>query len=238
MKTPYNFTVLRYMHDIVTGEFVNIGVVLYAPKARFLSAACTPRYGRLSRMFCEVNGEHFKQVVRYIQVKLEEEGEKLISELPFDAMPKSVTEFTARVLPPDDSSLQFSPEGFGLTENPETALEQLYTRHVEKYYEKPERQSRSDEDVWKLFKKPLEEKRILGSLMPHQIIGNNYEYEFKYAWKNKLWRVQEPVSFDLMEASSITDKANAWLGRITSLVDGGEPFKLNILLGILRRMRN
>lgn len=231
MKTPYSFTVLRYIHDIVTGEFVNIGVVLYAPKARFLSAICTSRYGRLSRMFCEVNGEHFKQVVRYIQATLEEEGVRLISELPFDEMPKSVTEFVARVLPVDDSSLQFSPEGFGLTENPQVTLEQLYTRHVERYYEKPERQSRSDEDVWKLFKKPLEEKRILGNLMPHQIVGNNYEYEFKYCWKNELWRMHEPVSFDLMEASSITDKANAWLGRITSLVDGGESFKLNIMLG-------
>ncbi len=231
MKTSYSFTVLRYMHDIVTGEFVNIGVVLYAPQARFLSAACTSRYGRLSRMFCEVNGEHFKQVVRYIQAKLEEEGEKLISELPFDAMPKSVTEFTTRVLPLDDSSLQFSPEGFGLTENPQATLEQLYTRHIERYYEKAERQNKSNEDVWKLFKKPLEEKRILGNLIPHQIVGNNYEYEFKYSWKNELWRVHEPVSFDLMEAGSITDKANAWLGRITSLVDGGEPFKLNILLG-------
>jgi hypothetical protein len=41
----------------------------------------------------------------------------------------------------------------------------------------------------------------------------------------------QPVSFDLMEASSIADKANAWLGRITSLIDGGESFKLNLLLG-------
>lgn len=67
--------------------------------------------------------------------------------------------------------------------------------------------------------------------MPHQISGKNYEYEFKYAWKNGVWNMQEPVSFDLIEAASITDKANAWLGRITSLVDGGESFKLNLLLG-------
>ena len=28
MKTPYSFSVLRYIHDIVTGEFINVGVVL------------------------------------------------------------------------------------------------------------------------------------------------------------------------------------------------------------------
>lgn len=231
MNTPYNFSVLRYIHDVVTGEFVNVGVVLYAPKARFLSAICTSRYGRLSKMFNNVNGEHFKHVVRFIQAKLDEEGERLTSELPLDAIPKSVLEFTTKVLPRDDSSLQFSPEGFGLTENPQLTLEQLYTRYVEQYFEKAERPSRNDEDVWRVFKKPLEEKRILSNLVPHQISGQNYEYEFKYAWKNGVWNMQEPVSFDLIEAASITDKANAWLGRITSLVDGGEEFKLNLLLG-------
>ncbi len=231
MKTPYNFSVLRYIHDVVTGEFVNVGVVLYAPNTKFLSAICTSRYGRLSRMFTNVNGEHFKSVVRYIQAQLEEEGERLTNELPLNEIPKSVLEFTTKVLPRDDSSLQFSPEGFGITENPQVTLEHLYTRYVEQYFEKAERPVRTNEDVWRVFKKPMEEKRILANLVPHQISGKNYEYEFKYAWKNGLWNMQEPVSFDLQEAGSITDKANAWLGRITSLVDGGEEFKLNLLLG-------
>ena len=231
MKIPYSFSVLKYIHDIVTGEFINVGVVLYAPKARFISAICTSRYGRLSKMFSNVNGDHFRQVSRYIQARLEEEGGRLVSELPFDKMPVSVMEFTARALPIDDSSLQFSPAGYGLTENPQETLEQIYTRYVEKYYEKAERLSRSDEDVWKIYKKPLEERRILANLTPHQIIGNNYDYEFKYCWKNEKWHIHEPVSFDLIEPVYITDKANGWLGRIISLHDGGEPFKLNILLG-------
>ena len=37
-RTNYTFTVLRYVHDITTGEFVNVGVVLHAPKAKFLRA--------------------------------------------------------------------------------------------------------------------------------------------------------------------------------------------------------
>ncbi|MBI5740100.1 MAG: DUF3037 domain-containing protein [Nitrospirae bacterium] len=231
MKIPYSFSVLRYIHDIVSGEFINVGVVLYAPKARFLSAVCTSRYARISKMFSNINGDHFRQVSRYIQARLEEEGDRLVTELPFEKMPVSVKDFTPRVLPIDDSSLQFSDEGYGLTENPQETLEQIYNRYVEKYYEKTERQSRSDEDVWKVYKKPLEERRILSNLVPHHIIGNNYDHEFKYCWKNEQWRIHEPVSFDLLEAGSITDKANVWLGRITSLMDGGEPFKINILIG-------
>lgn len=231
MKIPYSFSVLRYIHDIVSGEFINVGVVLYAPKARFLSAICTSRYGRMSKMFSGIDGDHFKQIGRYIQARLDEEGERLVTELPFDKLPVSVLDFASRTLPVDDSSLQFSPEGYGVTENLQATLEQIYSRYVERYYEKAERPSRSDEDVWKVYKRPLEEKRILANLKPHQIIGNNYDYEFKYGWKNERWHMHEPVSFDLQEASSITDKANSWLGRITSLVDGGEPFKLTVLVG-------
>lgn len=135
MKIPYSFSVLRYIHDIVTGEFINVGVVVYAPKDRFLSAICTSRYGRLSKMFSNVSGEHFRQVSRYIQARLEEEGERLATELAFDKLPATVLEFTTKVLPLDDSSLQFSPEGYGLTENLQETLEQLYNRYVEKYYE-------------------------------------------------------------------------------------------------------
>src|SRR3972149_7639852 len=87
MKAPYSFSILRYIHDIVTGEFINVGVVLYSPKGRFLSAICTSRYGRLTRMFSNVNGDHFRQVLRYIQARLEEEGGILASELPFYKLP-------------------------------------------------------------------------------------------------------------------------------------------------------
>lgn len=56
MKMPYSFAVLRYIHNIVTGEFINVGVVLYSPKARFLSALCTARYGRVSNLSAEFHG--------------------------------------------------------------------------------------------------------------------------------------------------------------------------------------
>lgn len=94
---------------VPTGEFINVGVALYASKARFLIAIYTSRYGRLSKMFSNVSGEHFWQISRYIQAKLEEEGERFSTELPFDKLPVSVLEFTTKVLPLDDSSLQFSP---------------------------------------------------------------------------------------------------------------------------------
>jgi len=231
MKMPYSFTVLRYLHDIVTGEFVNVGVVLYAPAARFLSAQCTTRYGRLTKMFSDVNGEHFRRMARFIEDRLEEEGQRLQKELPFEKLPESVKGFASKVLPVDDSSLQFSSEGYGVTDDPRKTLEQLYLRYVERYQEKHERRHRTEEDIWRTFKKPLEEKRVLEYLKPHVIIGQDYQLEFKHCWKNEIWHANQPISFDLLDADEIVEKAARWFGRIASVNDSDEKFKLNILLG-------
>jgi hypothetical protein len=66
MKTPYTFSVLRYIHDVVSGEFVNVGVALYAPQTRFLGVVCSGTYGRLSNFFGGIEGEHFKRIMRHI----------------------------------------------------------------------------------------------------------------------------------------------------------------------------
>jgi hypothetical protein len=105
MKTTFTYTILRYVHDIATGEFVNMGVALYAPEAKFVSAICTPRYGRLSKMFLDVNGDHLRSQVRFIQARFEEYGSKISSELGLER-PKSIMEVATGVLPRDDSSLQ------------------------------------------------------------------------------------------------------------------------------------
>jgi hypothetical protein len=37
-RTPYSYAVLRYVHDIGTGEFINVGVVVSAPSVSFVGA--------------------------------------------------------------------------------------------------------------------------------------------------------------------------------------------------------
>ena len=41
----------------------------------------------------------------------------------------------------------------------------------------------------------------------------------------------EPISFDLLEAGSILEKANRWVGRATSLMDSSDRFRIHMLVG-------
>ena len=231
MKTTYTFTILRYVHDIATGEFVNVGVALYAPEAKYVSAICCPRYGRLSKMFLDVNGDQLRPLMRFIQSRFEEYTLKLNGELALHGQPKSIMEIAANILPPDDSSLQWSEPGGGFTENPGVTLEQLYTRLVEKYEQRAQVPSRTDDEVWRGFKKELEVKQVLAKLQQKRITAKDYEHEFDHAWKNGAWNLYQPISFDLIDAESLLDKANRWLGRATILDGSPEKFKLHMLLG-------
>ena len=156
----YTYCVLRYVHDMTSGEFVNVGVALYAPEARYLSALCRTTYGRLTKVFPGMNAEHFKSLMRYIQARIEEQGTRTPNELPLSAS-SNVLEFAQAVLPPDDSSLQWSSAGSGRTADPSQTLERLFDRMVSRYEERQTVAGRSDDEVWRNFRRNLEERRVL-----------------------------------------------------------------------------
>lgn len=230
MKTPYTYTVLRYVHDITTGEFANVGVVLVAPKAKYASAICRHTYGRLTKMFPGMTGDSFRSMMGFLQARFEELGNQLSSELPLD-VPENALQLAQSILTRDDSSLQWSPMGSGLTENPSRTLEDLFNRMVMRYEDRSEAPRRSDDEVWRNFKRPLEQRQVLKYLTPKSISVQDDEVEFKYAWKNGLWHCLQPISFDMRSADSIRDKAHRCLGQMTSVQNTNEPFKVYLLVG-------
>jgi hypothetical protein len=232
MRTSYSFSVLRYVHDPVTQEFINIGVAVFSANARFFRANCTTHYARITRMFTKIDGNRFRQLTRYIQDHINEIGQNLSlkPDLPFDSAPK-IEHLLAQVLPVDDSSVQFSHAGAGLSSDLEKTLAELFDRYVERYALSGDWSRRDDEDIWRTFREPMERRHITAYLSAKRIVAPNYDYEFQHAWKNQVWHLYEPVSFDMVDGGSIVEKANRWLGRATSLNDSSENFKIHLLLG-------
>lgn len=232
MKTAYSTVTLRYVHDIVTGEFVNIGVVLYSPDQRFLDARFTHSYERLNAVFLKIDHLHFRALVRYLSNRFDDMAAEVRDSLHL-APVTALEGIVHQVLPPDDSSLQWSPTGGGFTDDPAPALEELYKRLVERYIAGAEQVSRSDEDIAKPFKARL--GNSAGRLTEKRIETKDYQYDFRFAWKNHIWHLYEPVSFDLVDPGSIREKANKWLGRGVALHEAREPFKIHFLLGEPRK---
>jgi len=231
MKTAYTYTLLRYVHDVASGEFANVGVVVYAPEARYAGALCRDTYGRLSKMFPGLNGEGFKSLMRYIAAQIDAAGARMQGEFPFDTLPADAGALARSVLPHDDSSLQWGPVGGGLCDDPAEKLQDLFARYVMRYDEKEQVRTRTDEEVWSRFKRALDERHVTSRLQPKKIVVSDDEVEFTRAYKNEQWHCIEPVSLDLARPESIKDKAHQWLGQITSIKDAGERFSVYFLVG-------
>lgn len=228
-KTPYSFSVLRYIHDPVSQEFANVGVAVFSAQGRYFDALCAQNYGRISKIFGTIDGNRFRQTARFIQDRIRRIGSELSDSLPFEAS-LTIEGLLASVLPPDDSAFQFSSVGVGVSNDLNETLKDLFARFVDKY-SSSDLARRDDEEVWKVYREPLDRRHLTPYLSPKKIIAPNYDYEFQHSWKNEVHHLYEPISLDLVEPNSILDKANRWLGRATSLSDSDDKFKLHLLLG-------
>lgn len=232
MKVRYSFAVLRYVHDVVTGEFVNVGVLLYAPQAKYLEMACLSTYGRLSGFFGPLDGEHFKRMMRQIETGVRSAASRIFTEL-FERTPEDALACAVQVLPADDSSLQFAPGGGGMAEESTfgKVLDRTFERYVTQYSQRPVREARTDAEIWPAFRNELQAQHVLAALHPKRVTAPDYDHEFPLAWKNGIWNAAEAVSFDLTDTGSVVEKANRWLGRGVNLRDSSEQFKLYLLVG-------
>lgn len=122
----YQYQILRYQHDVATGEFVNVGLVYFDTQTYFLRARMTRKKERIARFFGEIEGEHLLRTF----IGLENAFNNLENTRIFS----SVREVTSRVLPPNDNALTFSPIFKGMDVNDhDTAFDDLYYMLIGKY---------------------------------------------------------------------------------------------------------
>ncbi|CAN5344249.1 hypothetical protein BH10PSE14_BH10PSE14_45080 [soil metagenome] len=234
-KGRYTFTVLRYVHDRVTGEFVNVGVVALlhpAPGTSGVLKVATRRtIGRMRDMFPDLVRADFLTAM----TSIDRAGRRLCSEIERDglglATELDATAYARRILVQDDSALQWSTPGGGLTDDFEATFQRLFNRHVSKYDERNVNR-RSDDEVWRPVRQLLEQRSIPVELDEKTILGDGDRIHFQHAWKNGVWHAYEALSFDLADEDGIVRKAHRWLGQLTSVAPNPtEPFHAHFIVG-------
>jgi hypothetical protein len=88
---------------------------------------------------------------------------------------QGIDECVRRVLPQDDSSLQWSAPGGGFSADLGETVRQLFARMIERYAQSDGAASRTDEDIAKPFKAQL--KKSADKLHEKKIEGRDYQYE-------------------------------------------------------------
>ncbi|MDN3223496.1 DUF3037 domain-containing protein [Pseudomonas nunensis] len=225
----YDFSILKYVHDRITGEFVNIGVVIYCKEEKLLKLKCKSRTTRVSAVFPDLDRNHLKSVLRHITKRFDEINSRIKTGLDFEGN-SPLSSFIFETLKDDDSSLQWSKISSGLSLSPTLELDKIFKRYV-CFHDTPDvRDRRTEQDIWRDFEKHLKKFVPPETFSTKKISVLDDELEFKHAWKNGIWHCVEPVSFDLSDGDNMKDKAHRWLGQMTSIQNSHEEFKLYLII--------
>jgi DUF3037 family protein len=227
----FEFAILRYVHDVVTGEFVNIGVVAYSREERQFAGKVSSRYGRLSSVFSSIDPQQYHRYVNYVMRMCKDLSTRIAQPDMFRNPPAHIQPLLAQIIPPDDSSLVFGGCGGGLTKDLDVELQRLYDRLVLRYAKGHNDIGRDNNQVWQVYEPALEELDVIAHLASAKIVLPTYEYSFPHAWQNEHWHPIEAVSFDLRRPGSIQSKSMTWVGRAQTLFTSPEMGQLTLLLG-------
>ncbi|MGX5803918.1 DUF3037 domain-containing protein [Bradyrhizobium sp. Arg314] len=227
-REPYTYMILRYRHDPVAGEQVNVGVVVHAVRSGFLGAIMRRSYGRIAKMFPTLDGATLRQDLIGIERAFQKLARTNVSG-DMVGRPSAAT-YALRVVGKDDSALVWSDIGSGVTSDPAKTLEDLHSRFVTRYDEATAAR-RSDADIWRPFRDLLLERKIENVFQRKTIVGTHDAVEFDHSWKNGKWHCFQPLSFDLTSAAGIQEKAARWVGHMVGLKQAVDEFQPYFIVG-------
>ena len=224
MKT-YQYQIIRYTHDLVTGEFVNVGVVVFEPETGYLKSKFTAKFGRVTQFYSGVNGHSLLNTLKAFENEVKRIARQLHELFRNDF--KTIDEITNEIIPKNDSALQCTKMSHALDINLEIALEDLFERMVDKYNQDVISDTLDDKEVWKsVYKQYFDKFGVTPYLRHHSISTHNDLFEFDKSWKNGVWNCYQSLSLDLKNASSIKDKVYKWVGKLNELESAEE--RLNV----------
>ena len=230
-QRPYTYTVLRYIHDARAGEMLNVGIVLHVAAEHRLLVKTRDTHGRVKRAFPDLDGDAFRGAMRSVERAVGTVAEHLAATTLL-AHDGDAASLARKAMAADDSALQWSPVGSGLTDDAEATLARLFDRLVLRNDDRTAPRRRVDEEVWRPIRDKLAERNVHVPFEQKVISGSLDSITFEHAWKNGSWHVYEPVSLDLADRDGIMAKTHRWLGHLTAVQDGAkDPLKLHFILG-------
>ena len=225
-KHPFQALIVRYVHDVLLGEALNVGVVMVCSETRFAKAKFLSQWSRVSAAFPGVD----LTLVRRIASAL---SDSCIAALQEPLLLGGVVAVAEQVLPKDEHAIGTSDVIYGATEDPNSTLESIFEDFVLRNTQAaPERIARQDDEVWQAFAGSLAKPEMLVHMSSHVLKSQHLEVAFEHAWKNGKWNIAQPLSFDLLEPRAIRDKAVMWAGRLLTARPSDQDAEVCFLVGL------
>lgn len=233
----YSYTILKYRHDIAAGEALNVGVVLYCPAKGQVGFVFDQKYRRLSSAFAGFDGDQHRKMLRRLEDALNSLARPLANSL-FEIEERSRYPDAGAVIRtvwPDQGLSYFAGLPlFGIAEDLEAELKDLYDRFVLSQADaRPTQERYDDHQLWEKVKAVLTPRGIAQMLVP--VTLGPVEVEFEHAYKNGKWHAIETISMDYLEGNEMKKRAFEMVGKVSSVGSLPEMGTCTIVVGAPRR---
>jgi Protein of unknown function (DUF3037) len=111
------FMLVRYMPDLVRGEFLNVGLFLHCPEEKYLGCLFTDDYRRIKRFHPQADLEFLREMQADFEQQIDEHGEDLEGYVHYAQNAFS-------------NLLQLAPTRTCLLHDPQSEIQDLFARYV------------------------------------------------------------------------------------------------------------
>ncbi|HWK56518.1 MAG TPA: DUF3037 domain-containing protein [Parapedobacter sp.] len=226
MKT-FEYQLLQFQPDKVSGEFLNIGVVVFDVAGQRVAFDLLNSAAGIAQLFSGIPTRYLTKQLHTLYSGLNKIKQSLQNDLPLRQY-ASVEEITRAVFPRDDSAVLFSDVRKTLGVDLDTVTAELAHRMITvRHLDKGRDDVKSDRELWaKVYKRYFDERNISQYLVPRTVTTKYAEITFDHSWQNGHVNFFESANFDLLREDSIKNKVRRWAGQIDELATSNEDYHL------------
>lgn len=221
MNTACHYAIVRFMPFVETGEFGNVGVVLFSPTARYFGFKLLGhRYSRITNFFEQLDSRLFRASMHATREELQRVSNMLkgmgtdrrLKELDHDG----AIGLWQEILKPRESMVRFSDSRLAMADDPQAKLVELYAHYVERNFATKEYQERLLERGVRSF---LKEAHLHERFHEHRIGNEDYNALFPFVelTGNQPVKAIKPLRLDHAQPAQIIDHGGQWRVRVEAL---------------------
>jgi hypothetical protein len=225
MSTACHYAIVRFMPFVETGEFGNVGVLLFSPTARFFGFRLLgQRISRITNFFEQMEPKLFRASMHATREELQRVSDvfksmgtdKRRSTLDREA----ATALWLELLKPRESMVRISETRLVMAGDPQAKLGELFAYYVERNFATKEYQEKLLERSVRGFLK----EAMLHEHFHEQRIGNeeyNALFPFVEMAEEQAVKAIKPLRLDHANPAQIIDHGGQWRIRIEALRERG-----------------
>jgi Protein of unknown function (DUF3037) len=221
MNTACHYAIVRFMPFIETGEFGNVGVVMFSPTARFFGFKLIgQRVARITNFFEQMDAKLFRASMHATRDELQRVSD-MLKGMGTDRRMKALDREGAivlwqEILKPRESMVRFSDSRLVMAGSPQAKLTELYAYYVERNFATKEYQERLLERGVRGF---LKEAHLHERFHEYRIGNEEYNALFPFVQlaDDAPLKAIKPLRLDHAQPAQIIDHGGQWRVRVEAL---------------------